>query len=331
MKILITGASGFIGSFIVEEALRRGFETWAAIRKGSSKRYLQDPRIHFITLNLGNEQQLVEQLKEHAFNYVVHAAGATKCLRADDFYKINTEGTQHLVNALLATGQPLRRLIYLSSLSIFGPIHEEMPHREITEEDTPQPNTHYGKSKWAAEKWLDSMADKLDCVTLRPTGVYGPREKDYFLMVKSMKQHLDFAAGFEPQDITFVYVRDVVEAVFLALERGKAGRKYFISDGEVYRSSTFADLIRRELGQPWRLRFTAPLWLLRIITTLGEQWSHITGSMTALNNDKYNILSQRNWKCDITPARRELGFDPRWKLADGVRETVAWYKKERWI
>ena len=101
MKILVTGASGFIGSYIVEEALRQGMETWAAVRPTSSKKYLQDERIHFINLNLSSEEELEKELAPHEFDYIVHAAGATKCLHAEDFYKVNTEGTKHLVNAIL--------------------------------------------------------------------------------------------------------------------------------------------------------------------------------------------------------------------------------------
>ena len=94
-KILITGASGFIGSFIVEEALRREMEVWAAVRKSSSKEYLSDPRIHFIELNLSSEDDLRRQLEGHAFDYVVHAAGVTKCIHRDDFRRINTEGAKN--------------------------------------------------------------------------------------------------------------------------------------------------------------------------------------------------------------------------------------------
>ena len=85
----------------MEEALRRGFETWAAMRKSSSKAYLQDERIHFIELNLNSKEQLVEQLKGKDFDYVVHAAGVTKCLNKADFHRINTEGTKNLAEALL--------------------------------------------------------------------------------------------------------------------------------------------------------------------------------------------------------------------------------------
>jgi len=329
MKILVTGASGFIGSFIVEEALKRGFDTWAAVRKSSSRAFLQDERIHLIELNLSSEEQLKQQLRDHQFDYVVHAAGVTKCLHKEDFYRINTEGTKNLVRALIALQMPLRRFVYISSLSIMGAIREEQPYQEIRESDEAQPNTAYGLSKLKAEQWLDTQP--IPYVILRPTGVYGPRERDYFMMAKSIQSHIDFAVGFRQQDITFVYVTDVVQAVFLAMEKGQTGRRYFLSDGEVYQSTTFSDLIHRELGNPWWIRITAPLWLLRIITFCGEYIAHLTGKVTALNNDKYNIMRQRNWRCDIEPARQELGYQPQVKLEEGVRRSIQWYKENGWL
>ncbi len=359
MKILITGASGFIGSFIVEEALRREMDVWAVVRRSSSKEYLKDSRIHFIELDFSDEGKLREQLSAHRFDYVVHSAGVTKCLKSSDFYRVNTEGTKHLVNALIATGQPLQRFVFLSSLSIYGPVREKQPYQEIREQDTPCPNTAYGKSKLAAERFLDSLnaacgghaatpcktsdnAEKaceeaasttsaFPYVVLRPTGVYGPREKDYFMMAQSIKNHTDFSVGYKPQDLTFVYVSDVVQAVFLALERGKTGRKYFLSDGNVYSSRTFSDLLCRELGHPWVLRIKAPLWFLRAVTCLGEAVGHLRGKVTALNNDKFHIMRQRNWRCDITPAREELGYHPQVDLEEGVRRSVRWYREQGWL
>ena len=328
-KILITGASGFIGSFLVEEALERGMEVWAAVRGSSSRQWLQDPRIRFIELNLSSADDLKAALQEVSFDYVVHAAGVTKCKDRRDFRRINTEGTRNLVEALKTTQPALRRLVYLSSLSIFGAIREEQPYEPICESDVPQPNTEYGRSKLEAEQLLEDCG--LDYIVLRPTGVYGPREHDYFLMAKSIRGHVDFAAGFRRQDITFVYVRDVVQAVFLALNNGSTGRKYFLSDGEVYQSTTFSDLIIREMGNPWCLRLKAPLWVLRAVTFCGEYWGRLSGHVTALNNDKYHILRQRNWQCDIEPARRELGYEPQWQLERGVKETIAWYKENKWL
>ena len=332
MKILVTGASGFIGSYIVEEALRQGMETWAAVRPTSSRKYLQDERIHFINLNLSSEEELEKELAPHEFDYIVHAAGATKCLHAEDFYKVNTEGTKHLVNVLLRLQMPIRRFVFVSSLSIFGAIREEQPYQEISEHDTPKPNTAYGKSKLEAERYLDSIGNNFPYIILRPTGVYGPREKDYFLMAQSIKQHTDFSVGFKPQEITFVYVMDVVQAVFKCIGSPQAvGRAYFLSDGQVYNSRRFSDLLQQSMGNPWVLHIKAPLWFLRIVCALSGTLSKVTGRMNALNMDKYHILRQRNWQCDIEPARRDFGYEPQWPLERGVQAAVRWYRENGWL
>lgn len=319
----------------MEEALARGMEVWAVVRKSSSRRYLQDERIHFIDLNLDSKEQLKQQLSSHTFDYIVHAAGVTKCINKADFFRVNTEGTRHLVDALIELQMPLEHFVFISSLSVFGAIREKQPYEPIRDTDTPQPNTAYGQSKLEAEKVIKERSTPFPYTILRPTGVYGPRERDYFLMAKSIKGHSDFSVGYQQQDITFVYVKDVVQAVFLALHTPHstlhAPRCYFLSDGEVYQSSTFSDLIIKEMGNPWCLRIKAPIWVLRVVTFFGEWIGRLTGKISALNNDKYHILKQRNWQCDIQPAIDELGYKPQYNLERGVKETIAWYKKEGWL
>ena len=195
-NILITGATGFIGGFIVDKALEKGMNVWVAVRPTSSRKYLADKRINFIHLDFDDKLQMTGEMQGLRFDYVVHAAGVTKCINPDDFYRVNTLGTKNLVETLLQLNMPLKRFVYVSSLSVFGNIREEYPHKDIMDTDVPKPNTNYGRSKLESEKYLDEMTAKgLPCITLRPTGVYGPREKDYFLMAKSISRHLDFAAG----------------------------------------------------------------------------------------------------------------------------------------
>ena len=348
MTILVTGASGFIGSYIVQEGLDKGFEVWAGVRGTSSRGYLQDERIRFAQLDLSNptllRQQLCqykEQLGGKGWDYVVHAAGATKCLDEQDFYRTNTDGTRHLIDALQAEGMVPKRFVFVSSLSIFGAIREKAVRKPSADNpwiyspilltDMPQPNTAYGRSKLQAEEYLQQQKD-FPFTILRPTGVYGPREKDYFMMAKSIKQHIDFAVGFQPQEITFVYMMDVVQAVYKCMDAPAAvGKGYFLSDGEVYNSRRFSDLLQQYLGNPRVLHVKAPLWLLRIICWVSTRVSHITGKMNALNNDKYHILSQRNWQCDIEPAIQDFGYQPQWKLEQGVPATIKWYQDNGWI
>lgn len=327
-KILITGASGFIGSFLVEQALTEGFEVWAAVRASTSRRYLQDSRIRFVELDLSSEERLQAQLAAHvkqhgAWHHAIHAAGATKCDKKEDFFRVNTHGTERLARLLLQTEALTGRFVFVSSLSVMGDLGRHT-------DGLPHPNTAYGQSKWEAEQLLKKIGG-LDYIVLRPTGVYGPRERDYFMMAKSIAAHVDFSVGYEKQELTFIYVRDLVTAAFLALEKGKSGHSYFLTDGHSYSSSTFSDLLQKEMGVRGVLHITAPLWVLKAVCYVSEVMGRLSGNVTALNMDKYNILKQRNWKCDISEARSDLGYTPAYDLERGVAETVAWYKKEKWI
>lgn len=345
MKILVTGASGFIGSFLCEEGLNQGHEVWAGVRRSSSRRYLQDVRLRFAELDFSNPERLLGQLQTHArehggWDVVVHCAGVTKAPRASDFERDNYLYTRRLVETCLQAGIRPVQWIYLSSLSVFGPVREEVAHPDfpqgsstlyapIRETDIPRPNTAYGRSKLKAEEYLQKSG--LPVVIFRPTGVYGPRERDYYLMAKSIRSRVDFAVGYRRQEITFIYVKDLVRAVYLALSKGISGRAYFVSDGGVYESRSFSDYIQRELDIPWVLHIKAPLWVLRLVSAVAGWGASLLGKTSTLNNDKYQIMKQRNWQCDTAPLETELGFRPEYNLERGVRETIAWYKKEKWL
>lgn len=333
-KILVTGASGFIGSFIVEQGLDLGYEVWAAVRRSSSLKFLQDKRINLIELNLGNPDELTTQIttfaREHgAWEYVIHAAGVTKCIDKADFERINLDGTRNLVEALKSANAVPEKIIYLSSLSVYGPAREQEPHTPIEESDTAVPNTAYGRSKLLAEAYIKSCG--VPHIILRPTGVYGPRERDYYQMAVSIKKHIDFAVGYKKQTITFIYVKDLVRAIYLAAESNVANRSYFVSEPRGYNSRSFSDYIQENLGIKRVLHITAPLWVLKAISLISEKAARLTRKPSTLNSDKYNIMKQRNWLCDTTPIEKELGFTARYTLEEGTKETIKWYKQERWL
>lgn len=334
-KILITGASGFIGGFLVKEALDRGYEPWAGIRAGSSREQLQDNRIKFIDLKYNDPKQLVAQLAAHVaeegpWDYVIHNAGVTKTLNKENFYRVNAGYTHTLLEALVEAGCMPKKFLLMSSLSALGK-GDETTFTPLRADNPPAPDTEYGKSKLQAEQYVREQ-QAFPYVILRPTGVYGPGEKDYFMEIKSVASGLDLAVGFTPQRITFIYVKDLAAAAFLALEKEEIVNKtYLVADGDVYTDAEFARMIQDILGTKRVLHARIPLPLARAACYCSEWIGKLTKQPTALNTDKYNILKQRNWICDVAPLQDELGFTPRYPLRKGLEESIEWYRRAGWL
>jgi len=334
MKILVTGATGFIGSFIVEESLKRGNETWAGVRKTSSRKFLPDSGIKTIDLPYANKEEMVKILTEQKMQHgkwdiIIHNMGLTKCENKTDFDLVNFEYTRNFIHALQDAGMVPEQFIYMSSLSAFGS-GDPVSLKEIKLNDVPAPDTLYGKSKLKAEEFICSLPN-FPYIILRPTGVYGPREKDYFVMLQTLKRHLNPAIGFKPQYITFIYVKDLVKAIFLSIEKKAIRKAYFVADGDVWTSKEYANLAKRELGIKWAVPIKVPCTLVKgIAYTLDSVYGWF-GKTPTLNKDKYNILSASNWKCEVEILNEELGFKPDYNLEQGLRECIEWYRKEKWL
>lgn len=333
-SILVTGASGFIGSFIVQEAIKRKLSVWAGIRATSNKRYLQEKKIHFLELDFTHPNELRAQLSGHKgtyskFDYIIHCCGITKSTNKNAFDWVNYLQTKYFVDTLRELNMVPKQFIYISTLSVLGPIHDK-DGKELNEYDKPKPNTLYGLSKLKAELYLQSIPG-FPYVFIRPTGVYGPREQDYFVLAQSINKHFDFSVGFKKQELTFVHISDLVQAVFACIEKEVTRRTYLLSDGNTYSSRDFSHLIKKELGNPFVIHLKCPLFILKGVSLLAEFIANRFGKPSTLNSDKYKIMKQRNWKCDISPAISELGYKPEYNLERGVEETMEWYKKEGWL
>jgi nucleoside-diphosphate-sugar epimerase len=333
-SILITGAGGFIGSHLVEQALAEGWEVWAGVRRTTSHAWLTDPRIHFIDLPYAHPEGLVETLRQHKLQHkpwdvVIHNMGVTKCRRPEDFETVNCTYLQHFVTALRTCGMIPQRFALMCSLSAYGPIHET-DGRPIAIDDTPHPNTAYGRSKLHAAEYLKAQAD-VPSLIFYPTGVYGPRDADYYLMFRTVGAGFDFIPGLQPQRITFIYVRDLVQAIFTAIASSPAYRQYIVAEGAEYSSTEFRRYIQAAMGRRWVLPVRVPLWLLRTVNYTAGALAKAMGRVSTLNADKYRIMAQRNWTCDTRPLRQELGYTPQWSLQRGVEETYAWYREQGWL
>ena len=260
-KILITGAGGFVGGFIVEAALERGYETWAAVRATTSLEYLSDPRINIIELDFSDANVLREQIslfvaEKGKWDYVIHNLGATKCTNFRDFNRINCDYLKSFANILNETDAVPEKFLLMSSLSVMGQGDDDN-YTPFKTSNTPLPNTKYGVSKLLGEQAIKAIPN-FPYVIFRATGVYGPHEKDYFLMMKSIAQGFDFSVGYKKQMLTFIYVKDLAEAMMDALEAPAAMQKtYFIAEKRGYTQQEFREIVAKELGKsasgnPWR-------------------------------------------------------------------------------
>ena len=332
-RVLVVGAGGFIGGFIAQEALNRGYEKWVAVRETSSRRWLGDERLNYVVLDYDDEQSMAQSLSEalpegQRWDYIVYNLGATKCVNFADFNRINYLYLRSFTEALRKTDKMPQRLLFMSSLSALGP-GDEKNYEPLTNRTIPNPNTRYGVSKIKAETYLETCSD-VPWTIIRPTGVYGPHEKDYLMMIKSIDSHWDFGVGFRRQMLTFIYVEDLVNAIFDAIDKpATLKKKYIISEPKAYTQKQFRNIVSKELGGKWVIPMKLPMWIVYAASVVAERIGTLKGKPSTLNRDKFRIMRQRNWNCDVTDAIRDFGFNPQYPLERGVHETVKAYLADK--
>ncbi len=331
-KVLIIGAGGFIGGFIAEESLRRGYDTWVGVRESTSRKYLSDSRLHFVVLDYDSVQLLDKSFSQslpqgEKWDWIIYNLGATKVNNYSDFNRINYQYLKNVVEALINTGMMPERFLYISSLSALGPF-DEKTYQPYNSKVIPDPNTKYGMSKIKAETLLE-MTPEVPWIIFRPTGVYGPHEQDYLMMIKSIDSHWDFGVGFKKQLLTFIYVEDLASAIFDALERAPLKKKYIISEDKAYTQKEFRSIVSEELGGKWVIPVRLPLWMVKAVSYVSEKYGLARLKPSTLNRDKYKIMKQRNWNVDVSDAKRDFGFNPVHDLRDGIHRTVVAYKNSK--
>ncbi len=325
-KVLITGASGFLGYHLIRSALQSGYEVTAAVRKSSDIRHLQDLGIGFTELDYRNPEKMARQFLEAKYERVIHAAGTTRALTEAAYDQVNAGFTENLAQAAAAHKGLVKQFVFISSLAAAGPLHEQ--EGLITESGDCRPVTAYGKSKLKAENLL-KMID-LPVTIFRPTAIYGPRERDIFMVTQYLSKGFDPYIGRNAQHLSFVYGPDMADLAVKALERDGARGLYHVSDGQVYSRYAFADIVQELLGKK-AFRIHLPVPLIRAILFSTEQVSRMLNKVPAVTLEKLNELTAANWNCDISLARQELGYAPRFDLRKGLDESLKWYRSEGWL
>jgi nucleoside-diphosphate-sugar epimerase len=328
MNILVTGASGFLGSHIAEQLCAEGHRVVALVRKTSNTKFLSS--LSGVELAYGSVEDLDSvRAAMKGVQAVIHSAGLVKARSEDEFFAVNERGTQNMLAAAREVSPELTRFVLVSSLAAVGPSHDGRP---VSGHGDPNPITHYGRSKLAAEKHAIAEKDNLRIVVLRPPMIYGPRDPESFAFFQSVSRRFLPYLGDGTNTMSVIYASDAASACIRAVKSDvPSGNRYFIDDGQVYVWRDMLVDIEKALGARALVRFSVPFFALRGAAALSEGFGKVTGKAVMLTRDKVNELSAPHWVCDSGDTRRDLAWEPKVNWAEGTRRAVQWYRENGWL
>jgi nucleoside-diphosphate-sugar epimerase len=323
LKALVTGGTGFIGSHLAEGLLQRGVQVRCLVRKGSDLKWLKGLPVEIASGDCSDPASLRGAVKD--IDEVFHLAGITKAVKEKIYFEVNAFGTENLIQACLENNPDLRKFVYLSSQAAAGPCRDGDRKKEF---DRCEPVSAYGRSKRRGEELALAQAHKIPLVILRPPGVYGPRDKDFYTLFKCVSNRIKPCFSGK---VSLCYVHDVIQAILLAAEsRMKSGEIFFLSDGTDYLMREIGDVFAETMGVT-PLSIPVPKWLLFGTAFLSDVLSLLSRRPSLLSRGMAEQMVQKDWTCDITKARRLLGFQPRFQLSQGAKLTYQWYKDQKWL
>lgn len=323
---LVTGATGFIGGNLVPALLQKGYRITCLVRDSSDIRMLQKIPVKLVAGSLDNS----EAIRKAAVGarIVFHIAGLTKAPDREQFFHVNRTGTSRLLEILSEIDPGPARFVHASSLAAAGP---STPERPRIEEDASNPVSWYGESKLASEKEVLKFTDIFPVTILRPAAVYGPGDKDIYLIFRMIQKGCMFTPGRLSRRFSLIHAHDLVDAFIKAGESNTAsGEVFFVSRPEIHTWEEVGRRIALELKKKYR-RLSIPEWLALAAGAAGNLYSRLSGKASALNIQKVRELLQPSWTCDSSKARAVLGFNPAIELNDGIQNTIQWYKQQGWL
>ncbi len=330
MKVLVTGASGFLGGYLAEELVRRGHRVMGMVRKGSDTDLLRKLGIELRIGDLADQTSLETVTK--GVDAVIHLAAYYTLKGSKELYEsINVQGTKSLMEAMLKNG--VHRLIYCSSTEAMGPT----THPPADEDSPCEPNYEYGRSKLRSENLIREYQKKgIEFTIIRPSGIYGPRNLDdvsyWFITSYANTGASKIIIGNGKRVLQFAHAEDVVQGFVLALERPEVstGRTYFITDSRAYSYEEIYGILANIFGKP------LPKWHVNVL--LAKMIAAPVQAFNWLRRKKdfvWRIDSMNTFKVDryysIERAKKELGYQPKHSLADGLKETADWYRASGYV
>lgn len=323
--VFVTGANGFVGSFLVERLILEGAHVRCLVRRTGNLRWLKNLKVENVFGDVTDSKSLEGRLK--GVDYVFHIAALKHSVRRSDYLRVNLTGTENLLNAVKKEALNLKKFVFLSSMAVMGYSIKEKP---LCEHNECRPLTFYGESKIKAERAVLEFKQYFPVSILRPPAVYGPKDEDVYAMFKAIKMGVRPVFGLRKKYISMVYVSDLVEAMMLAALSQKAdGKVYIVAEDRCYSWKEIQDVVA-EVLKVKAMTVRIPKTVLFTAAFFSELFSKATGKNLLLTINKVKEMTG-DWVCDVSLAKRELGFKPEYSIKKGMEETVKWYKENKWL
>lgn len=326
MKAFITGATGFVGSHLVDALISRGYQVRCLKRKTSSTKWLDGKNIEFVEGDLFSDDVLEKALAD--VDYVFNIAGVVKAKNTEGFRKANFFATKNLIEVCSRVNPGLKKFVHISSQAVCGPSSDLVP---MTEEYTPRPHTAYGITKLEGEREVLKYKDTLPVTVIRPPAIYGPRDTEIFIYFQMAAKGITPLIGFKDKFVSLIYVKDLVNGIILAAENDKSnGEVFFISSDKFYNWKEVGETASALMNKKCiNIRF--PHWLVYTVGFFAQIFSVFSKNAATLNIEKCWDLTRTAWICSNEKAKKLLGFSEQYTLKEGFKESFEWYKQNKWI
>ena len=324
MRVLLTGATGFVGSHIVEELISKNHSVITTIRKSSNLKWIKDYPVQFEYCSLNDEENLSKLIS--SVDVVIHCAGVVRALNWDGYYNTNVIGTQKIVQAALKSKNNIKKFVYISSQAAMGPSITEQP-KLLTEKENPV--SFYGKSKLLAEQEVKKLDGQIPYTIIRPASVYGPRDKDIFIFFNLVKHHLK-PNTYSKRFIQLVFVKDIAKVISVVINNENTNNKtYYLCDGNIYTWKDVATTIAKANNIK-----TIPVilfdFIFKTVACFYEFIAKITKKPQVLSKEKIVEMLQVYWTADNSNIIKDTGFEFE-KLENGAKITYNWYLDNKYF
>jgi nucleoside-diphosphate-sugar epimerase len=333
----VTGASGFVGSNLVEHLIARGWRARCLVRKASTVDVLKQAGADLVIGDIDQPEQLRAAME--GVNAVYHVAGLTCALKYDDLLRVNRDGVRNVVAAAASQTNP-PPVVVVSSIAAAGPTSRGQIKLES---DPATPISEYGETKLAGEKMAMQFAGQVPVTIVRPGVVFGPRDRGLMPLFKTLKLfRFHPVPGRQNPALSYIYVEDLAEILMLAASQGKRvpahGENGPIGEGIYYAVTsehpTFAEwgrMARPMVGRPFAPVISIPSPISFFAARCSERLQQLRGKPDMFNRDKIRESQAESWACSPAAIERDLHFVPPKPLVERLQQTIDWYKTNRWL